>query len=532
MELLISPFSSVAHSLALTLKAAKERGEGKIVIPNGEYHIYADECTAPAVFVSNHGHNGFKACAMYIEGFNGLTVDCSSSRFILHGCMDFAIIENSKNICIKNLSLTCADSCNFQGRVVESSCEKVCIELEEHPKLYLFGTRLFQKFEQVYDEMGRTLDYITESRELRPGTGDDNFGMKFGEIRKELTDKGLMLYDVPVAPPVGDTVVFTMSRRCNQAFLLISSSDVSLSDVTVNTCWGIAFMVQKCENVSLVRCTVTPEGDRCWSAGQDATHFVNCRGLVAVRDCVFENQLDDAVNLHGIYTKVVKTEGNRVLVRYSHFQSVGIDIYSPGDKLGFMLPSNQMPTAYAEIASVDVISPIYTALELKSIEGEIFEGQICESLSDKADAVIEGNIIRNNRARGMLIAARGRVEIKNNHFHSGGAAIQFESDPFRWYECGGTENILIEGNFFDDCKHGKWSRAVIDINKRRETVEGFYYHKRIEIKHNRFTQSASPCVAADNVGELIFENNDYITDDPVILAHTRAEIDGEKLSVS
>ena len=80
--------------------------------------------------------------------------------------------------------------------------------------------------------------------------------------------------------------------------------------------------------------------------------------------------------------------------------------------------------------------------------------------------------------------------------------------------------MLIEGNLFDDCKYGKWGRAVIDIGKRRRVVEGFYYHDKIEIRNNRFTQTEYPCVAADNVGELIFDDsNTYVSEVSVLPAH-------------
>ncbi len=530
MQLLNSPFGSTAHALSMTLKEAKRRGDKEIIIPKGEYSVHVDEAESCVACVSNHGHNGYKAAALCIEDFDGLTVDCSGSSFLLKGCMDFAIIKNSRNVTLKNLTVTCRDSCNFQGRVLESSTDKVVIELEDHPKLYLHGNTVFQKFGNDTEAMGRTLDYVTETRELRRGSGDENFGKKFNDIEKTLDGEILTLFDVPTPPPVGDTIVFTMSRRCNQAFFVSNSENITLSDITVNTCWGMAFMVQKTKDITIEKCRVTPEGDRCWSAGQDATHFVNCRGLVTVRDSVFENQLDDAVNLHGIYTRVQKVSGDSIFARYSHFQSVGIDIYSAGDKLQFMMPEDQMPTAYAEVDEVEVQSLMYTSLKLKNITGEIKEGMICENLSDEADAVIENNIIRNNRARGMLIAAKGHIEIRSNHFHSGGAAIQFESDPFRWYECGGTRDVVIKGNFFDDCKHGRWSRAVIDINKRRETVDGFYYHGRIEISDNRFTQTNSPCVAADNVADLVFAGNTYEVDEPVVACHAKGSINGESFS--
>ena len=175
--------------------------------------------------------------------------------------------------------------------------------------------------------------------------------------------------------------------------------------------------------------------------------------------------------------------------------------------------------AFATVAEVEVLNAEKTMLKLTDIEGEILPGMIAENLSDECDAYIRNNVIRNNRARGMLIAAKGHLEITGNHFHSGGSAIQFESDPIHWFECGGTVDVVIADNFFDDCRHGKWSRAVIDINKRKKTVDGFYYHDTIAVKNNRFTQTNVPCAACDNVRNFIFEGNEYAVEEPVKAAH-------------
>ena len=520
MELLTSPFGSVAHSLAMTVRAAKENGEHEIFIPNGTYHVYADECATPVVCVSNHGYNGFKNAALAIEDASDITVDANGSTFILHGMMDFAIISRSQNITLRNLSVRCADSCNFQGKVTDVDDGCVTVELEEHPALTVFGDRIFQKFnDNQYEAMGRTLDYVTDTRELRCGSGDNNFGAPLHKLRKTLDGNTLKIYDAPVPPCLGDTIVFTMSRRCNQAFLTSHSKNVLLENITVGTCWGMAFIAQKCENVTVRACTVTPDEGRCWSAGQDATHFVNCRGRVIIENSLFENQLDDAVNLHGIYTVISKRAGNTILVKYGHYQSTGVDIYSAGDRIQVLDRESQQPLGSATVSSVEVLNGIYTSLGLSDIEGEIADGMIVENLSDEADAFIRNNVIRNNRARGMLIAVKGHIEITKNHFHSGGAAIQFESDPLRWLECGSVADVTISDNFFDDCRHGKWSRAVIDINKRKKTVEGFYYHDTIRVVNNRFTQTSVPCVCADNVKNLVFEGNEYVCPSPVVAEH-------------
>ena len=521
MNLIQSPFGAMGQSIARTLRYAKEHGESEIVLEKSTYHVYANESAAPVVCVANHGYNGFKPAAFAIEDMENLTVDCGGSTFLLHGIMDFAVISRSKNITLKNAEIICLDTCNFQGKVVESSNERVKIALEKHAQLHLHGNFLTQKFYQEHMEVMRTLDYVTETRELRRGTGDNNFGMPIQEIRKEMPDENtICLYDVPVAPPVGDTIVFATSRRCAQGVLVSHSENVLLEDITIRTCWGIGFIAQKCTDITLRRCSCIPEDGNCWSAGQDATHFVNCRGTVIIEDGVFENQLDDAVNLHGIYTLVEKVEGDCVMMRYGHFQARGIEIYGAGDRIQIMDRESQQPLAFATVAEVEVLNPEKTMLRLTDIDGEIQPGMIAENLSDECDAYIRRNVIRNNRARGMLIAAKGHIEITGNHFHSGGAAIQFESDPMHWFECGGTVDVTIADNFFDDCRHGKWSRAVIDINRRRKNVDGFYYHSAIAVKNNRFTQTCVPCCAADNVGNFLFEGNEYVCETPVTAAHT------------
>lgn len=521
MELITSPFGSVGHSLRKTVDEARRTGDKHINIPFGEYHVYKETASQTVLCVSNHGHNGYKSAALVIENFDGLTVDGNGSTFILHGCMDFAIVNKSKNITIKNLTVKCADTCNFQGKVVESSNECVKIELEAHPNLRRYGYALFEDIEHERVPLGRTLEYDPKTKKIRRGFGDENFGKSFfNSFDKKLDGDTLYIYNVITPPIVGNIIVFTISRRIAQAFLAARSENVRFENITVNTCWGMAFICQKCENVTITSCRVTPEGDNCWSAGQDATHFVNCRGMVHIENSLFENQLDDAVNLHGIYTRIEKIAGNRLMVGYKHFQSVGIDIYAKGDRVQILEQETQKPICEATVTDVEVLNINTTILTLDEIPESITEGMILESLSDNADAVIENNVFRNNRARGMLLASKGKTVIRGNHFNSGGAAIQFESDPFSWYECGGTRDVLIEDNFFDDCRYGKWGRGVVDICKRRVDVDGFYYHGTIAVKNNRFTQTDCPCVCADNVGNLIFEGNEYVCETPVVAAHT------------
>ena len=119
--------------------------------------------------------------------------------------------------------------------------------------------------------------------------------------------------------------------------------------------------------------------------------------------------------------------------------------------------------------------------------------------------------VTDNRARGMLLASRGKTVIKNNYFHTSGAAIKFESDGKFWFESGGTNDVLICGNVFDACKFSASPQTVIYVSPREKTEEGRYFHKKIAICNNEFKGCHGDLVYMDNTEEFIFTEN-KITD--------------------
>ena len=110
----------------------------------------------------------------------------------------------------------------------------------------------------------------------------------------------------------------------------------------------------------------------------------------------------------------------------------------------------------------------------------------------------------------MLIAAKGRVEIKNNYFNTPGVAILFESDGSKWFESGGTTNVLIKENVFENCKYTNspnWGSHVIEVKPREEFNEGNYYHKYISITDNEFKDCNAPLIYADNIEKIEVKDN-------------------------
>ena len=166
---------------------------------------------------------------------------------------------------------------------------------------------------------------------------------------------------------------------------------------------------------------------------------------------------------------------------------------------------------------------------------EIRPGQVVENISHNVALTFRHNIVRCNRARGMLIASRGRTVIEDCDFHTSGAAILFEANGEYWFESGGTQDVTIRNCMFDTCRHGGWGNAVIECAPREAVEAGRYFHRRIRVLDNSFRMASggAPAAIFDNIADLCFRGNTLIpapdgTPARILLSHIgRADIQSD-----
>ena len=168
--------------------------------------------------------------------------------------------------------------------------------------------------------------------EIRP---DSNYGnwkeLEEGLVEVTLDGAGDMKSFDGYTP--GHIIVLRHHPRNYPATYVTSSKDVTFRDVKIYHCAGMGVTAQFTENVTLDRVQVTGKaGSGHWfSLAADATHFVYCRGLIHIKDCLFERQLDDAVNIHGIYARVKKVLSEKeLLVELVHHQQKGVPVGKSG----------------------------------------------------------------------------------------------------------------------------------------------------------------------------------------------------------
>lgn len=511
------------------LQKCKEEHWKGIVFEKGEYHFYEEYGTEEYCCISNHGNAGNKRCAFPLKEFQDFTVDGGGSTFVFHGVMLPFLISGSENITLRNFTVIVTNVCYPQGEVLACGDGYFDLRIREKDKWDVRGGNFCAVDDRGIEHFAYNYNiFEKDSKKLVRGSGD-YWPCFFSAQRLSDTDVRILH---GFNPPVGSILVFMACARVSAGIFLRNSRQITVSDVTLHSCFGMGIIAQLCDTVTLERIRVTPEADSWLSVNADATHFVNCTGAIRVQDCLFENQLDDALNIHGIYLKITDAGKGWATVRMVHPEQQGVQICFPGDRLAAMDAELLIPEGReVTVKKAELINNDYCRLYFEE-DTEVPVNYLFENLTRQAALYMSGCTVRSNRARGMLLATKGKTVIENNYFNSSGCAILFECDGSYWFESGSVQDVLIRNNTFDDCAYCIWGNEAICVAPRRKEAEGKYYHGKIEISDNRFVTGGKNILYANNIRELIVQGNQIADESPaaVVTHHVQTRSIQEDIS--
>lgn len=478
-----------------------------LVYEKAEYHFKSDCASERTLCISNHGHNGLKRIAFLLEEMENFTLDGGGSTFVFDSLMlPFALIR-SKNVVLENFTVIVTDTYNPEGTVIRACEGSVDIRLNYTSGVYVLGKALCTDVDGFINKLYMNIEFDPETGEIVKDTADNTLGIGWEDTDKELLDGNILrVHGVKRYPDLGAVIVLLGCMRRSAGIFVCDCTDITIDRANILSCIGMGIIAQTSENITVTRMRVFPPEGRHYSLNGDGVHFVSCTGLIRIEDCVFENQLDDALNVHGIYTKIIASSETYTLTKYMHHESSGINIYRTGDKVAFLDPKSLLPRTYSEVKEAVILNASVTKLVFTDSQAPQ-PGDVIENLTRSPDVIFRRCTVRNNRARGMLLAAKGRILIEDCYFHTAGAAALFEADGEFWYESGGTTDAVFTGNTFDNCRHGLWGSAIIEIVPRRASEEGRFYHKLITVENNEFRGGSVPPLRADSVETLIFRSN-------------------------
>lgn len=514
------------------LKACRKNGTSELVFEKGTYHFYPDKGVDRYCFVSNNDE-GLKRVIFPIEGIRNLTIDGQGSSFIFHGFVNPFVLENSSQIIFKNFSVDTSRPFHSEGIIIAGNENELDIEIPEmypyrihnHVLLFTDGQQEDNRKTTVSKEVvypyGSLLEFDTRNRETAFMV-KDYYINGIPLVAKSLGDRKVRLFLNGIKGTPGNTIVFASGNRNYPGFTISDCKDIRFEKVNIYHVGGMGIVGQRVHNVTVESCKVVPSEGRVISATADATHFTNCTGKIELSNCIFSNQMDDATNIHGIYTQIYEQVApNEIIVQLKHSQQFGFEFLKKGTLIEFVQGKSLITKGTAKVTGVERLNKNLTRVKLsENLPDSITVGDAIGELRDFPEIHIHDNYIGKNRARGMLLNCRGKTVVENNTFHSPGAAILFEGDASYWFEQGGVSDCTIRNNTFDNCLFGVWGKAVIDVAAGiSENRESSRYNKNIKVYDNTFRIfDDGHLLHAYGVDGLIWKNNKIVrtTDYPAL----------------
>lgn len=521
-----------SRNLSVKIARAMEKirsgsaGEDSIVLEflPGRYDFHAEDALSRHYFISNHDQTESSAVGIAIEGWDGLTMDWSGSELVFHGVMIPVAVTDSRNCTLKNFSIDFENPQIAQIRIVENRGDGgIVFRPESWVRYRISRDSVFETYGSGWNLHPTTgIAFEEDTRHILYNTGDIFYDTK--GIRE--TETGLL------APgwkdgrlKAGTVVAMRTWKRPAPGIFLYGNMDTHLYNIKVRYAFGMGLIAQLCDGITLDGFGVCLRGEddpRYFTTQADATHFSQCKGVITSVNGLYEGMMDDAINIHGIYLRVISIENDSTIVgRFMHDQAWGFRWGCAGDSVQFIL-SRTMETAGKPNRIADIMHEAREVrIVLENPHGlDASAGELgIENITWTPEVYFAGNTVRNNRARGALFSSPKRTVVENNIFdHTSGTAILLCGDCNGWYESGPCRDVLITGNTFINALTSmyQFTNAVISIYPEIPDLAGQkqYFHGgkpgAITVTGNTFETFDSPILYAKSVDGLVFKDNRII----------------------
>ena len=523
--------SPVLQKALAKIKAEYKEGEKVILrFPEGRYEFHEKGAAVREYYISNHDQTNPKKVGIALEDMKNLTLDGQGSEFVFHGRMLPVSLLRSENCLLKNFSIDFENPHIAQVKIVENDPQDgIVFEPAPWVDYRIAKDSIFEAYGEGWTmRHSWGIAFDGDTKHLVYNTSDIGCPTKGASEVAPRRIHAPGWKDARLVP--GTVVAMRGWGRPTPGIFLSHDVNTTIENVKVHYAEGMGLLAQLCENITLEKFGVCLKGDadpRYFTTQADATHFSGCKGKIVSCNGLYEGMMDDAINVHGTYLKVVKRVDDRTLVgRYMHGQSWGFEWGCPGDEVQFIRsntmelvgkqnkiisirPYDKEQTEGAREFLITFQEPVDQVINEQSGFG-------IENLTWTPEVLFSGNVIRNNRARGSLFSTPRKTIVENNLFdHTSGAAILLCGDCNGWFETGACRHVIIRKNRFVNALTNlfQFTNAVISIYPEIPDLKGQqqYFHGGPEggivIEDNEFETIDAPILYAKSVDGLVFRNN-------------------------
>lgn len=496
------------------VRAAKEH----VVLgfSNGRYEITPEMCQERTWYISNHDQVNPRRVLFPFEDMQNVSIFGSVSFFNLHGRIIPFAFWDCDNVALRDFTFDydTPPLTQIDIKAVDPEAGTVTFRPIKGTNAELQGTQLIFSGPDFRNSPNCGILFEADGT-IAYRTSDCPFSLN----QVTALDNGLYVAAGNRNPAFrrGQHMALRTWERPAPGIVISDSQNVTLENITIHYADGMGVLAQSSNNLTLSLVDIVPNKDRgrFFSTQADATHFSGCGGTITSKSGTYIGMMDDAINVHGTYLKVLRQIDDRTLeAAYMHPQAYGFSWGDPQDAVQFIRPDTMETVAPNRVTNVKAIDLKRFHLTFRDPLPENVVGMGVENLTRTPAVEFSSNKIANNRARGALFSTPKPVDCFGNTFdHVSGCAILLCGDCNGWFETGACTDVNIENNEFIDCLTSpfQFTEAVISICPEIPNLEAQQtpLHRNIRIKNNRFTAFDRPLVYAKSTDGLVIQNNTF-----------------------
>lgn len=523
-EILIKKTDSDVTAEVLSALDKTEKDKNNIIkFEKGVYHFRRENAFRD-YFCPVYNPNGYKYVHFPLLGKANVTIDGDGAVFMFHDRVYPFITQCSENITYKNFTVDFSFARYAYVSVIKSDDSGFKLKVVQNNLTYNV-------------EKNHNLTFISGSDRICTGekrfflqnlTRQSNCYLLAGETKDPLINPATILvftdaYDegentlsfkyLPGSNHFdcseGDTAVLSFDQnRENSVFYLEDSKNITFENVTVSRGAGFGILATVTENIHIDGCSFQIPEERkkteIISVTADLIHFMHCSGTVLIENSVFEDCLDDAVNIHGQYMRVKNIlSDNSAEIEFCHQSHACRTLYKKGDLLtvsdGKTMLEKGNVTVISESQICDGGNLLVTFSE--NIRDLLSPGDYIENPTRMPVIIFRNNSV--SRCPHIRISSSKYMEVSSNDLRLGGTGVYIADLFSYWFESGRVHSVLIEKNRFEDLtSHGTADGIEITSNR-----PGGYNHENIIIRNNEFKMQKGFAICAENVDSLTLKNN-------------------------
>lgn len=267
------------------------------------------------------------------------------------------------------------------------------------------------------------------------------------------------------------------------------------------------------------------------ASNADGLHSSMARHGPIIIGCHFEGTGDDGIAIHGTYSMLQRAAGRRWIVLFPwHLKSYIrpgdlLKLYNPHD--GFLgqaravavtpLPDYHPKRLPAINMGFDGKPPqhCYSVTLNYPVAGATYADRISDTSANGSGFIVRNCVIRNNRARGMII--KGDNGVIENNMISGCSVGGIEVAPeFWWNEAGSSCHLLIEGNTIKHVGYATlnlpycFQAGAISVAAHTTGPAAALDHSGIAIVDNRFVDENGINLLLADAQDVLVSGNRFI----------------------